>query len=586
MAEGSTDVGSPKTLDRRRFMARLSGFGVAATVFPGTLWALTQARGEITKEVVTEAEKIAGLSFTNKQKDLMVKGLNGLGEDFDKIRTVPLPNGVPPALRFSPLLPGATVPAGGSGFALGDTAPPVFSGEVESLAFMPATKLAALLKERQVTSTALTKMYLHRLKRYDPLLKCVVTLTEERALAQAKKADAEIAAGHYRGPLHGIPWGVKDLYAVKGYPTTWGAAPYKDQTIDADATVVRRLDEAGAVLLAKLTTGALAMGDVWFGGMTRNPWDTEEGSSGSSAGPASAVAAGLVGFAMGTETLGSIVSPSTRCGCSGLRPTFGRVPRTGIMALSWSMDKAGPIARSVEDCAMVFNAVYGPDGQDGTVEEAPFLWNPDLDVRTLKVGYVKSLFERKAEEDPDAAKPEKDNEWPVFDRAVLDVLKKQGVDLIPVELPDLPADSMALLLNCEAAAAFDHLTRSGRDGLLVAQGEDDWPNIFRQAQLIPAVEYIQANRARTVLMEAMAGLMKKVDAYVCPSFGGQDLTITNLTGHPCVVVPDGFRKNGTPTSISFIGNLYREADLLALARVYQDATYFHEKHPTLKAAHG
>ena len=574
--------GQAKTLDRRRFMARLSGFGVAATVFPGTLWALAQERGKVTKEVITEAEKIAGHSFTDKQKDLMLKGFDVLEGDFAKVRAVPLPNGVSPALRFSPLLPGAKVPGGGSGFALGDTAPPVFSGEVESLAFMPATKLAALLKERQVTSTALTKMYLHRLKQYDPVLKCVVTLTDERALAQARKADEEIAAGHYRGPLHGIPWGVKDLYAVKGYRTTWGAAPYKDQVIDETATVVKRLDEAGAVLLAKLTTGALAMGDVWFGGMTRNPWDTKEGSSGSSAGPASAVAAGLVGFAMGTETLGSIVSPSTRCGCSGLRPTFGRVPRTGIMALSWSMDKAGPIARSVEDCAMVFDAVYGPDGHDGTVVEAPFLWNPDFDVRAMKVGYVKSLFERKAEEDVDAAKPEEDTEWPVFDRAVLDVLRKRGVDLVPVELPDLPADSMSILLNCEAAAAFDHLTRSGRDDLLVAQGADDWPNIFRQAQLIPAVEYIQANRARTVLMEAMAGLMEKVDAYVCPSFGGQDLTITNLTGHPCVVVPDGFRKKGTPTSISFIGNLYKEAELLALARAYQNATTFHEKHPEMK----
>ncbi len=577
-AEGA---GQASGLDRRAFMSRLSSFGLAATVFPDALWALAEEKGKVTKEVIAQAEQVAGLAFTEPQREMMVKGLNSLEEDFTKIRAVPLPNSVPPALRFVPLLPGARPPEGADAFALSPQTAPAVGDDLEELAFLPATTLGVLIAEHKVTSTALTKMYLARLKRYDPILHCVITYTEERALAQAAKADEEIAAGHSRGPLHGVPWGVKDLFAVKGYRTTWGAGPYRDQVIDEDAAVVQRLDAAGAVLVAKLSCGALAMGDVWFGGKTRNPWDPEEGSSGSSAGSAAATAAGLVGFAIGTETLGSIVSPSNRCGCTGLRPTFGRVPRTGAMALSWSMDKVGPIARSVEDCAAVFAAIQGPDGQDGTVVAAPFRWDPGLDVRTLKVGYVKSLFAEKSEEDPDAEKKVQDKEWPVFDRAVLEVLRGAGVELVPVELPDLPADAMALLLSCEAAAAFDHLTRSGRDALLTAQGEDDWPNIFRQAQLIPAVEYIQANRARTLLMEAMAKLMGTVDAYLCPSFGGQDLTITNLTGHPCVVVPDGFRSNGTPTSISFIGKLYGEGELLALARAYQEATTWHLRRPTL-----
>ena len=569
-------------LDRRAFMARLSGLGVAVAVFPEALWALAQEKGALTVPIIAEAEKVAGVTYTDAQRELLLKGMNDLESDFAKIRQVPLPNDVPLALTFQPLLPGRKIPQNSPHSAPSRVAAPEVSSNLEDLAFLPVTHLAALIKARKVTSLQLTEMFLNRLKRYDPLLKCVVTLTEERARAQARQADQDMAAGRYRGVLHGIPWGVKDLFAVKGYKTTWGAAPYKDQVLEEDAEVVKRLDAAGAVLLAKLSCGALAMGDVWFGGTTRNPWNPEDGSSGSSAGSASAVAAGLVGFAIGTETLGSIVSPSNRCGCTGLRPTFGRVSRHGCMALSWTMDKVGPICRSVEDCALVFEAIYGPDGNDGTVADAPFAWDARTDVRKLRVGYVKSLFDKKSREDPDASKKEEDMEWPVFDRAVLDVLRAKGVELIPIELPDLPAESMALLLTCEAAAAFDELTRSGRADLLTAQGADDWPNLFRQAQLIPAVEYIQANRARTVLMREMAKVFEKVDAYVCPSFGGQNLTITNLTGHPCVVVPDGFRKNGTPASITFIGDLYREAELLALAKTYQDATGFHLKHPGLK----
>jgi Asp-tRNA(Asn)/Glu-tRNA(Gln) amidotransferase A subunit family amidase len=344
--------------------------------------------------------------------------------------------------------------------------------------------------------------------------------------------------------------------------------------IDEDATVVQRLEEAGAVLVAKLTLGALAWGDVWFGGRTNNPWNLEQGSSGSSAGPAAATAAGLVGFSIGSETWGSIVSPATRCGATGLRPTFGRVSRHGAMALSWTMDKLGPICRSVEDCALVLEAIYGPDGKDATVVEAPFHWNAELDIRTLRVGYVKSLFEEELAEDDDA-------EMRANDLATLDALRDLGIALIPIELPNLPVDALSLILSAEAAAAFDELTRSGQDDLLVRQIEDAWPNVLRQARFIPAVEYIQANRIRTLVMSRMAEILREIDVYVAPSFGGNNLLLTNLTGHPSVVLPNGFREDGTPTSISFMGRLFGEDKLLALAKVYQDATSFHLKHPPI-----
>jgi len=351
------------------------------------------------------------------------------------------------------------------------------SGDPEDLAFLPVTQLSELVRRRRVTSLELTQMYLARLKRYDPVLRCVITLTEDRAFEQAHAADAEIRRGKYRGPLHGIPWGAKDLLAVRGYKTTWGAGPYKDQIIDADATVVRRLDAAGAVLVAKLTLGELAQGDIWFGATTKNPWKVDQGSSGSSAGPASATAAGLVGFAIGSETLGSISSPSTRCGTTGLRPTFGRVPRTGAMALSWTMDKLGPICRSVEDCAIVLDAIHGPDGQDNSVIPAAFHWNANLSPRKLRVGYVKSAFDLPLTDPNDSKRTLHGTKK--FDDAALDVFRKLGITLIPVDLPDIPYDAMRIILNAEAAAAFDELTRSGGDKLLVQQGKFDWPNSFR-----------------------------------------------------------------------------------------------------------
>jgi Asp-tRNA(Asn)/Glu-tRNA(Gln) amidotransferase A subunit family amidase len=490
---------------------------------------------------------------------------------------------------------------------------------IEDVAFYSVRQLAELVRTKKVSSSALTDMYLARLKRYDPLLKFVITLTEDRAHAQAKEADREIAAGKYRGPLHGIPWGAKDLLAVKGYRTTWGAGGFENQMIDEDATVVQRLDAAGAVLVAKLTLGALAQGDKWFGGMTRNPWNPQQGSSGSSAGSASATAAGCVGFAIGSETLGSISSPSTRCGTTGLRPTFGLVPRTGAMALSWSMDKLGPICRAVEDCALVLSAIYGPDGHDRSVQNAAFNWDPKLDWRKLRIGYLKTEFEtqpqqpeppkeeknltedEKKKRAEDAANREQGRLRQLYDKqfndAALAKLRSMGINLIPVELPKYPYQSMRTILLAEAAAAFDDLTRSGRDKLLTQQSKDDWPNTFRTARFIPAVEYIQANRARMLAIDALAKVFDQVDVIVAPTFGTQ-LVVTNLSGHPALILPNGFRGDdapkpqvrngelqaggpGTPVSLTFLGQLYGEAKLLAVAKAYQDATDFHLKHPKL-----
>jgi Asp-tRNA(Asn)/Glu-tRNA(Gln) amidotransferase A subunit family amidase len=504
---------------------------------------------------------------------------------------------------------------------------------MEDVAFYSIVDLGRLLMTKKISSTALTEMYLERLKRFDPTLKFVVTLTEDRAMAKAKEADREIAAGKYRGPLHGLPWGAKDLLAVKGYRTTWGAGGFENQTIDEDATVVQRLDAAGAVLVAKLTLGALAQGDKWFGGMTRNPWNPAQGSSGSSAGSASATTAGCVAFAIGSETLGSVASPSTRCGATGLRPTFGRVPRTGAMALSWTMDKLGVLCRAVEDCAVVLDAIYGPDGKDRTVHDAAFNWDAALDWRKLRVGYLKKDFElppKPPEPSVEAVKDQKDLtaeekeaqektrkqreqdraeaqrarlrlEYDQrFNDAALAKLHEMGVNMTPVELPDLPYGAMRTILLAEAAAAFDDLTRSGKDKLLTQQSKDDWPNTFRAARFIPAVEYIQANRARMMAIEAWAKMFDPFDVIVAPT-GTTQLVATNLTGHPAVILPNGFRGDdapvphvrdngdlepggpGTPVSLTFLGQLYGEAKMLALAKAYQDATGFHLQHPQIKS---
>ena len=519
-------------------------------------------------EVLTEAEKVLGLEFTDEERLLMLEDVEALPDLYADLRAVPLENSVPPALYFTPRpiapLPTRNLPAS-------QLSPKVVE-EHEELAFLSVRTLAERIKSRQITSLELTQMYIDRLKRYGPQLECVITLTEELALEQARRADAEIAAGHYRGPLHGIPWGAKDLLATRNIPTTWGAQPFREQIIDRDATVVQKLAEAGAVLVAKLSMGALAWGDVWFGGTTRSPWNLEEGSSGSSAGSGAATAAGLVGFAIGTETHGSIISPCTQCGVSGLRPTFGRVSRAGAMALCWSLDKIGPICRTVDGCALVFDAIYGPDGEDMTVVDEPFAWPQDVDLTELRIGYTKSLFEQKPED--------QDESFYQNGQKSLEQLRALGATLQPIELPDYPEEAMSLIVMVEAAAAFDELTRSNRDDELVRQVKKAWPNRFRAARFVSAVEYIQANRIRTQLIEKMAVLMNKIDLYIAPTWG-KNLLLTNLTGHPTIVVPNGFRANGLPTSITFTGRLYDEAILLGAVDLYQKATKFHQQHPPL-----
>ncbi len=570
----SSTANRANLLGRRKLMACLSGLGFSSVVLSEVLWAKVEDSKDkkLTKEMLDEAERFIGLEFTDEERELMIDGLNGQLKNYERIREVSLDNNVAPAIQFNPIVSGVRPGAKQKTIKISKPRRKKLTPDLEDIAFWTITDLAGLIKSRKVSSLELTKMYLERLKKYDKKLKCIISLTEELAFEQARRADKEIAAGRYRGPLHGIPWGAKDLLAVKGYKTTWGAMPFKDQVLDYDATVVRRLEKAGAVLIAKLTLGALAMGDVWFGGKTRNPWNPEKGSSGSSAGPASATSAGLVGFSIGSETLGSIVSPCTVCGVTGLRPTFGRVSRYGAMALSWSMDKLGPICRSVEDCALVFHAIHGPDGLDPAVrEEASFNWDPARTIKRLKIGYLKSDFE----------KDRKDEKWKANDLATLDTLHSLGLDLRAVELPDLPIGAMRLVLRVEAAAAFDELTRSNRDSLLVSQGKGSWPNIFRTARMVTAVEYIQANRLRTLLIKEMEKLMSDIDVYVAPSWVGNNLALTNLSGHPTVVVPNGFNDKNEPTSITFTGRLFGETETLLVAKAYQDAVAFHLKYPVL-----
>lgn len=523
-----------------------------------------------TLTMIEHAEFLLGLSFTADEREQMMQALNRRLAHYQTLRATDLENSLSMSLMFDPrIVQPAKHVHSPRRYAMSPQPKYARPDDLESLAFAPITQLSELIRTRQVTSVELTKMYLGRLKKYNPYLQCVVTLTEELALRQAERADQETAQGLHRGPLHGIPYGAKDLLAVKGYPTTWGAEPYQHQVLDYDATVIERLDEAGAVLIAKLTLGALAYGDIWHGGKTKNPWNLEEGSSGSSAGSASATAAGLVGFAIGTETYGSIVSPATRCGVTGLRPTFGRVSRHGAMALSWSMDKIGPLCRTVEDCALVFTAIYGPDGQDRAVADIDFQWQPSLDTHHLRVGYIPAAFE---DDHPNKANDEQS----------LAVMRQLYPHLQPVTLPNLDVQPILLMLEAEAAAAFEELTLTNRDDMLTWQDKDAWPNLFRAARFIPAIEYVNASRLRMRLMEDMARVIQDVDVFIVPSFGGGVLAMTNLTGHPCVVLPNGFNEQGSPTSISFIGGLDMEAETLAVAKAYQDATDFHHLHPLMQ----
>lgn len=534
---------------------------------------------KVTKEMLRHAEQLLGLDFTDAQEAMALSGVNRNLTSYENLRKIDVPLDTEPAIAFHPHRPSQKLsPARGKRPQSRDprgAKPPLQFKTVEDLAFATTAQLAELMRTRKVSSAELTKMYLARLKQYGPKLLCVVTLTEDLALQQAAAADREIKAGKYRGPLHGIPCGIKDLFATRGIKTTWGAEPYREQMIDYDATVVERLRQAGAVLVAKLSMGALAMGGRWFAGMTRNPWQIEEtvtGSSGSSAGSASATAAGLVGFSIGTETLGSIVSPSSRCGVVGLRPTYGRISRYGAMGLSWTMDKIGPICRGVEDCALVLDALYGPDERDITVEDVTFNWQPARPLAEMRIGYVKTEFENLQGDNIEERKK--------LYQTALDTLRAAGAQLEPIELPSFNAQSLRIILNAEAAAAFDDITRDGRVNQLSGQSVNDWPNSFRTARFIPAVEYIRAQRARTLLMRQMEKLMANWDVFVTPAPGSASLLVSNLTGHPAVVAPCGFVKD-LPQAIMFTGNLYDEAAPLRVALAFERATKWHTMHPEL-----
>jgi Asp-tRNA(Asn)/Glu-tRNA(Gln) amidotransferase A subunit family amidase len=574
---------SQNTPNRRSFLAYFSGLGLTSTLFPGVLWAKLDPhnsaqppRPAITKSMLREAATVAGLSFSDQQLDRMLQGVNKLLPMYNGLRQVQLDNSLAPALYFNPILPGIKIDRTKRPMRASTPAQVTRPSNLEDAAYWPVTQLAELIRTKQVKSVELTEMYLARMKRLNEKLLCAITITEDLAMRQARQADQEIAAGHYRGPLHGIPWGAKDLYAAKGYPTTWGAAPYKNRIIDTDATVVTRLAEAGAVLIAKLSTGELALDDIWFGGQTKNPWDLTMGSQGSSAGPGSATAAGCVGFSMGTETHGSIIAPSAICGVTGLRPTFGRVSRHGIMALSWSCDKSGPMCRSVEDCALVLDAINGPDDQDLAVQDIPFNWDANLDITKLRVGYLKYSFENTRQSPQVNAN----------DAAALQKIRSLGVNLIEVVLPAHCELNFSTIMFGESNAAL-HDPFETNPAELVRQDEVTAQNTYR---LLPSTEYLNANRVRKLLMQEMVQVMADIDVYIVPFDYGDytpnpvaslNSSVTNLTGHPCVALPHGFDEKNHPTSLTFIGKLYGDAEMLALASAYQKATSWHLKHPNL-----
>lgn len=530
-----------------------------------------QQKDTISKEDLKIAAKVIGLDFTEPERDSMMRDVRDNYTEYVRMRSLPLNNNVPMSLWQSPVLPGMQFET--------KQLPVIWNVPVNvnmpinkaDLAFYNILQLASLIKNNKITSVELTKFFIERMRKYGDTLQCVISVTEEIAMQQAKAADAEIAKGKYRGPLHGIPYGLKDLFAVKGTKTTWGATPYKDQTIDEDSYVYSRLKDAGAVLIAKFTLGALAMGDWWFGGRTKNPWNLNFGSSGSSAGSASATVAGLVPFAIGTETLGSIISPSTVCGATGLRPTFGSISRSGAMTLSWSLDKVGPICRSAEDAAVVFNYIHGTDGKDPGAVNMPFNYGVKKDIKKLRIGYAKNFFDR--------IRDTSANEW-----KVLKAFEQMGIKLIPVNFPDsaaYPFDIVGITIGAESAAAFDELTRTDMDDLLTRQNKNDWPNSFRSSRLIPAVEYINANRHRYLLMQHMKTFFETVDVVITPTYGGRQLAITNLTGHPALVMPTGFNQRKLPTSITLVGKLYDEATLLQLGKAFQLATGWDDVHPEM-----
>lgn len=527
----------------------------------------SQTRADTIK-IVQEALKLSDLTFSESEVDSMLDGLRENKDVYYRMHQHLPPNVLVYPFAFDPS-PGVKPPSRNARIKWQIPANTVLPLKKEDLAFYSILQLADLVQHKKISSVELTKFFIGRLKKWGDTLQCVITLTEDIAMKQARQADDEIKRGIYRGPLHGIPYGLKDLFAVKGTRTTWGSTPYKDQVIDTDAFVYSQLRNAGAVLCAKLSLGALAYDNRWFGGATKNPWNLKQGSSGSSAGSAAATAAGLVPFAIGTETWGSIVSPSTRCGVTGLRPTFGSVSRSGGMVLSWSLDKVGPLCRSAEDAAIVFAYINGTDEKDLAARKHTFDYTGKIaDWKKLRIAYAANYFKRI---DSTA------NEW-----KVLDIYRSLGATLTAVDFPDstiYPFDIMGIVISSESAAAFDELTRTNRDDLIERQDKNFWPNIFRTARMIPAVEYINANRYRSQLCRDMTNFMKQYDVVIVPTFAGNQLAITNLTGHPVVCMPDGFTRNGTPHSITLVGNLYDEATILAVAKAFQEKTNHHKKHP-------
>ena len=528
------------------------------------------AAGEITLDMIEAAEKIFDIELTAEDRLSILEGLNEDQKILQDFREVDIDYSRVPSMVFNPIPPGMTFSQERMPFRYSDVQVNM-PEDIEDLAFYSIPQLARLIRTRQVTATTLTEMYLTRLKRYDPTLKFVVNLTEELALEQARRADEEIQSGTYRGPLHGIPYGVKDLFSVKGYPTTWGAEPFQDRVIDHDASVVQKLEQAGAILVAKLSTGTFATGDHWYRGLTRNPWNPEGGAGGSSAGPGSATAAGCVGFSIGTETNGSMISPADVCGVSGLRPTFGRVSRDGVMTVAWSWDKVTPLCRSAEDCAIVFNAIYGPDGKDNTIYDLPFNWDPDIDIRNLRIGYRTQFFEGALMPGDTQFRSAVRRE----SRKVLDFFRDLGFDLVPLDFDNLPLPAVGFTMMCENAASADEMFRD-RVGDLVE--DQRWPTYWRRYRFISAVDYLQAARYRSQVIEELNAAMQDIDVYI--EITWTSCYLTNATGHPLVVVSCGFY-NGRPVSISFVGKLFGEAETLAVAKAYQDATGFHLEHPDL-----
>jgi Asp-tRNA(Asn)/Glu-tRNA(Gln) amidotransferase A subunit family amidase len=619
-----SETASPTTYDRRAFMAYFSSIGLGSTLLPGVLWGQFQQQPEgpeITKEMIASAEEISGLQFSDDERTQMVRNLQQMRGAIQQLHQVPLDMSVFPAIVFDPVPPGKELAKKSKAMIVRSKVPVVARpGSLDELAFAPLTQLSDMVRSRKVKPSELTEMYLSRLKRYDPQLHFVINLTEERARKQASDMDAEISRGKYRGPLHGIPWGAKDLLAVKGYPTTWGAGLYKGQTFDYDATVVKRLDDAGAILVAKLTLGSLAQGDRWYAERTRNPWNPETGSSGSSAGPASATAAGCVGFSIGSETNGSITSPARTCGVSGFRPSFGRVPRTGAMALSWTTDKLGPICRSAEDCALVFDAIQGPDGQDYSVKQYPFNWNATTKLSQLRIAYIKTsngrnLFERRDSTGATVPNAEALN--------FLKVLESLGAKLTEIEEPTPNYGFLdSIILDAECGAAFEGDTLNGK--IKELEPYSSWPNTFRAAQFVPAVDYVNANRARIRAMNQTWDLFEKYDVVLSPA---ENTSVTNITGTPSIVIPTGFALPGlqqgrggrggggggggrggdtargggrgadtaragapptppppiptipVPTGMYVMGPIFQDEKNLLVAHAFQSATDFHKKHP-------